>query len=616
MEGNLTKGPILKTLTKLAIPIMASSFLGTLYNITDMAWIGLLGSKAVAGVGVGGMFTWFSQGLASMSRMGGQVQVAQCIGRGDKEEAHKYAQTAVQLATLMGLLFATVMLLFLNPLVGFFQLQDPEALQAALSYTKIACGLIVFSFLTLTLTGIYTAQGDSKTPFIANFIGLVTNMILDPLLILGLGPVNKFGVNGAAIATVSAQAIVMTILILGIIRQKKQNVLKGIKLFTKIPFKYLSGICKIGIPTAIQGMVYCGISMVLTRMVSGFGAEAVAVQRVGGQIESVSWNTADGFGTALNAFIGQNYGAGKMDRVKKGYKASLCSVGIWGIFITIIFVFQPKAIAEIFFHEPKAIMIAIGYLTIIGVSEAFMAVELMTVGALSGLGKTHLCSVISILFTSARIPLAIILGGALLGLEGIWWAFSVTSIVKGIIFVCPDGKNSWYWDSPKNQAYRYETFVASELVKHTDKNYATIPEKKGRAITGLSMGGHGALWLAIRHKEIFGAGGSTSGGVDIRPFPKNWEMNKQLGDYESDKTLWDQHTVITQVDKIKDGDLALIIDCGEQDFFLEVNKALHKMLLEKNISHDFITRPGGHNGQYWNNSIDYQILFFDKFFKK
>ena len=211
MEGNLTKGPILKTLTKLAIPIMASSFLGTLYNITDMAWIGILGSKAVAGVGVGGMFTWLSQGLAAMSRMGGQVQVAQCIGRGDREKAHKYAQAAVQLATLMGLLFAAVMLLFLHPLVGFFQLQDPEALQAALSYTKIACGLIVFSFLTLTLTGIYTAQGDSKTPFVANFIGLVTNMILDPLLILGLGPVNKFGVNGAAIATVSAQAIVMSI---------------------------------------------------------------------------------------------------------------------------------------------------------------------------------------------------------------------------------------------------------------------------------------------------------------------------------------------------------------------------------------------------------------------
>ena len=130
------------------------------------------------------------------------------------------------------------------------------------------------------------------------------------------------------------------------------------------------------------------------------------------------------------------------------------------------------------------------------------------------------------------------------------------------------------------------------------------------------MGGHGALWLAIRHKDVFGAGGSTSGGVDIRPFPKNWEMSKQLGEYETDSALWDQHTVITQIDKITDGDLALIIDCGEKDFFLEGNKALHKVLLEKNISHDFITRPGAHNGQYWNNSIDYQILFFDKFFKK
>ena len=187
---------------------------------------------------------------------------------------------------------------------------------------------------------------------------------------------------------------------------------------------------------------------------------------------------------------------------------------------------------------------------------------------------------------------------------------------KGIFFVCPDGKNTWYWDSPLNADVRYETFISNELVKYVDSHYKTVADRKGRAITGLSMGGHGALWLAIRHKEIFGAGGSTSGGVDIRPFPKNWEMNKQLGDYESDKTLWDQHTVITQVDKIKDGDLALIIDCGEQDFFLEVNKALHKVLLEKNISHDFITRPGGHNGQYWNNSIDYQILFFDKFFKK
>ena len=440
MEGNLTKGPILKTLTKLAIPIMASSFLGTLYNITDMAWIGLLGAKAVAGVGVGGMFTWLSQGLVSLARMGGQVQVAQHIGRREQEEAHGYAQAAVQMSALLGILFAAVVLILLKPLIGFFKLEDAEALAAAFSYTKIACGLIMFSFLSLTLTGLYTAQGDSKTPFAANLVGLAVNMILDPVLILGPGPFPKLGVTGAAIATVTAQFIVMSILVMRILVTKKENVLKGIQLFEKIPPKYVRGICKIGIPTALQGMAYCMISMVLTRMVSGFGAEAIATQRVGGQIESVSWNTADGFGAALNAFIGQNYGAGKMDRVKKGYRASLITVGVWGLFITLLFVCFPEQISGVFFHEPTAIATAVGYMIIIGYSEAFMSVELMTVGALSGLGKTHLCSVISITLTSARIPLAILLSGTALGLLGIWWALTATSVVKGIVFAM-----AFYW---------------------------------------------------------------------------------------------------------------------------------------------------------------------------
>ena len=261
----------MKTLTKLAIPIMASSFLGTLYNITDMAWIGRLGSKAVAGVGVGGMYIWLSQGLASMARMGGQVQVAQCIGRGDREAARGYAQTAVQLATVLGLAFSAICVIFLHPLVDFFKLTDPEALEAAFSYTLVACGLLVFSFLTLTLTGLYTAQGDSKTPFVANFIGLVTNMILDPVLILGPGPFPKLGAVGAAIATVTAQFIVMGIMILGVVLRQNGNVLKGMRLFAKPQVEYVSGICKIGIPTALQGMAYCAISMVLTRMVSAFG---------------------------------------------------------------------------------------------------------------------------------------------------------------------------------------------------------------------------------------------------------------------------------------------------------------------------------------------------------
>jgi len=160
----------------------------------------------------------------------------------------------------------------------------------------------------------------------------------------------------------------------------------------------------------------------------------VATQRVGGQIESISWNTADGFAAALNAFVGQNYGAGKNDRIRKGYQISLKILILWGILVTAVFVFFPKPIASLFFYEKEVIDIAVDYLIVIGIGEAFMCVELMTIGALSGLGKTKLCSVISIILTGARIPLAMLLTRTGLGLNGIWWALSLTSIVKGLVF--------------------------------------------------------------------------------------------------------------------------------------------------------------------------------------
>lgn len=186
----------------------------------------------------------------------------------------------------------------------------------------------------------------------------------------------------------------------------------------------------------------------------------------------------------------------------------------------------------------------------------------------------------------------------------------------GFIFVTPDALNSWYFDSKVRKNYKYETFVSQELVAYIDKNYPSIPARQARAITGLSMGGHGALFLAFRHKDIYGACGSMSGGVDIRPFPRNWELPLNLGEYASHKKLWDESVVVNQIDRISDGDLAISIDCGEDDFFLEVNKTLHERLLGRKIGHDFTTRPGGHNPKYWNNSIDYQLLFFAKYFAK
>ena len=200
------------------------------------------------------------------------------------------------------------------------------------------------------------------------------------------------------------------------------------------------------------------------------------------------------------------------------------------------------------------------------------------------------------------------------------WVTKATGFEKAVdlyqmIIVCPDGNNSWYWDSPVDCGFRYETYVSKELVSWIDSKYKTVKSRKGRAITGLSMGGHGALYLAFKHQDVFGAAGRMSGGVDIRPFPGNWDMALRLGTYSEHPENWEKYTVVNMLYLLKPNSLALLIDCGTEDFFYKVNENLHQQLLYRNIPHDYITRPGAHNWNYWTNAIQFQLLFMSNYFK-
>lgn len=180
----------------------------------------------------------------------------------------------------------------------------------------------------------------------------------------------------------------------------------------------------------------------------------------------------------------------------------------------------------------------------------------------------------------------------------------------GMLLVMPSGMDTWYWDAPADSTVRMETFFTELLVPLIDAKYPTDKRAENRAITGLSMGGHGGLWLGIRHPDIWKNCGATSGGVNITPFPKNWKMAKAIGDYENNKEVWDNHTVINLVPSLKPGVNNIIFDCGSEDFFAGVNADLHKALLEAKIPHDYISRPGTHNSAYWANSLPYQLMFF------
>jgi len=431
-KTDLVNGNILKSLVSLAIPIMGTSFIQMAYNMTDMIWIGRVGSLAVAAVGTAGFFIWFGQSFILLSKAGAEIGVSQALGRNNTDDAKNVATNAIQLNIILAILYGLFLILFKSPLIGFFKLNSPEVVSMAETYLFVVALGMVFNFINPVLTGIFNGSGNSKVPFKINTVGLIFNMVFDPLLIFGFGPIPEMGVLGAAIATVLAQ-LVVTMLFLR--EMKKENLeLFKINIFKKFDKKYLSKIVKLGLPVALQNGLFSSFAMIIGRIIAVHGDTAVAVQKVGSQIEAISWMTAGGFSTALSAFVGQNYGARKQDRIFKGYFIAIGLVSIVGIFATALLIFGARPIFSYFIPEEEAIKMGIVYLKILGVSQLFMCLEITTTGAFNGFGKTAFPALISIIFTGIRVPAAMILSKPeMLGLNGVWWSISISSIIKGIL---------------------------------------------------------------------------------------------------------------------------------------------------------------------------------------
>lgn len=429
---NLLEGKILPALSALALPIMATSLIQMAYNLIDMMWIGKIGASAVASVGAAGMFMWLSNGLATLAKMGGQIKVGHALGAQKKEDATSYAQSSIQMGIVFAIGFGILSVVFADEMIGFFQLNSAQVIQDAKLYLMITCGLVIFSFMNQIFTGILTAMGNSRTSFIATGIGLVLNIVLDPLFIFGFGVIHPMGVAGAAIATVLAQLVVMLLFLYTILRDTV--LFCDVHILHSYSSQHTREIFRIGLPSAVQSMLFSGISMVIARLIAGWGDAAVAVQKVGSQIESISWMTAEGYAAALNSFVAQNHGAKNTDRIREGYRLSMIVMLSWGVFCSFVLIVFPQLIFQVFIQEAEVLPMGVDYLRILGVSQLFMCMEITTAGAFSGLGKTLPPSIVSITLTGARIPMAILLG-RWLGLNGVWWAITISSIGKGIVLL-------------------------------------------------------------------------------------------------------------------------------------------------------------------------------------
>lgn len=425
-QYDLTQGGILNKLLLVALPIMGVQFMQMTYNLTDMFWLGRVGSEAVAASGTVGMYMWLSMAFLMLGRMGAEIGVSQNIGRGDLEAARSYAQNALTLGTVLGTAFALVMIVFREPLIGFFQIREASVVADAQLYLWIVSIGIPMTFISAVTTGCFNASGNSRVPFYINAVGLILNMILDPVMIFGFG----WGIAGAALATVIGQAVVCVICVIAL-KYARQRPFTRFHLLAKPSMERLRQIFKWSTPVALESLLFTFLTMLVSRMVVEWGTEAIAVQRVGSQVESLSWLISGGYSLALTSFVGQNFGAGRWTRIDKGYKLSTAAMLVWGVAVTAILFFGARLLFTIFLPDPQIVDAGVQYLRILALCQLAMCMENVAGGCFRGMGKTLPPSLVSIISNAARVPAAYFLSRTPLGLNGIWLGVCLGAIVRG-----------------------------------------------------------------------------------------------------------------------------------------------------------------------------------------
>ncbi len=414
------------------MPILGTSFVQMAYNLTDMLWLGRVGSEAVAAVGIASYFSWIGVSLMLIGRIGAEVGVSQSLGAGDRRRAEQFAVNAVTLVVILSAAYGLFTWLFAEELVSFFHVNNCGVEAAAISYIRILSIGSLLYYSNPTFSGIINGTGNSKLPFRINAVGLLANVAINPLLIFGWGPVPALGSDGSAIATVISQGIVLALFVLKIGSGK--SALGKIKMRLDFQWSYVKKVIQLGSPVALHSILFASFAVALARIIAPWGAMPIAVQSVGAQIEALSWMTAGGFSTALGIFTGQNFGAGKWDRIFKGFYATIAISGAIGILVTISFLVFGREIFTLFLREEEAIALGVRYLSILAISQFFMCTEITTGGVFNGLGKTIPPSLVGIVLTGLRIPLALYLTQpAMFGITGVWWSITLTSVFKGVI---------------------------------------------------------------------------------------------------------------------------------------------------------------------------------------
>lgn len=435
---SLVTDPIPRVVWRVGLPAVVSNLLMIVFSVTDAFWVGRrLGAVALAAVTTSLFWVWLFISVAEMVGVGLTAVAARRHGEGRPEDAAQAVGAALVFAIALGAVVAAAGNLFLPEL--FSAMNTPSDVTASgLRYlgTYLLGAPAIFGYFAVDAA--FRARGDTRTPLLLLASSVAITLVLDPVLILGLGGAPRLGIMGAAIATVGVRGAAC---VAGVALLVRRGLIR-LSDFGSRTLSVLATITKIGAPTATTGVLFSAIYVVITRTASVFGTPALAAMGLGFRVESWIYVTAVGFGAAAAAIVGQNLGAGNVARAERaGWVTVAFATAPASIAVTAELLF-PTQLARIFTPDIAVVMETAHYLRIAALSQLAVGAEVVLEGAMGGAGDTVPPMVWSTTCTASRIPLAA-WAAARWGTGGLWAVIAVTAALRGIGMACLWGLGRW-----------------------------------------------------------------------------------------------------------------------------------------------------------------------------
>ena len=428
----LVRDPIARTVRRVALPAIASNLLMTLFASVDAFWVGSrVGSPGLAAVSTAVFWIWGAVSLAEMVSIGLTAVAARRHGERRGGDAAVAAGQAVMLSLALGVGVGIAGWLCRD---AMFAVMRTPPIVTALGKQYLGAYLagapLIYGFFAVDAA--FRAAGDTRTPFLLLATSVVLTLVLDPLLILGVGPLPSLGIAGAGVATAATRG---TAFLLGIAILARRGMVR----FAQPQWATLGAIARVGAPAAMTGVAFSLIYVLLTRVTTQFGTPALAALGIGHRVESWLYMIGLGGGAAAAAIVGQSLGAGRPERASLAGWVTLAYTSVPGVLMFALGLLVPEALASLFSNDPLVIAEAARYLRIVAVSQLVLCAEIVLEGALGGAGATLPPMVVSTTLTLSRIPIAA-WAASQWGIAGIWWTICLTATARGLAMIA-----LWRW---------------------------------------------------------------------------------------------------------------------------------------------------------------------------